>query len=192
MQTWISTILISIAIATLYGAVPSALAQKYLEYCVTCTSPDTSYRCVVEIGPDATVPAARGRLLCITKLAHSGDHESCSVGRKKQGPCPGKPKTVRVTRADGEALAPIGEAPQATPRAGQPAAAEGARLPAKPPDQREPQTVKDLAEQTLKASGKSSKQTGKAASDTATSTEKAIGNAISRTWRCVNSLFSDC
>lgn len=189
MKTRISAILISTALATLCGPAPWASAQ---EYCVICTSPEANYRCIVESAPDTAVPAARGRLLCITELARSGNHASCSVGRTTAGPCTGETRTVMFTRAADEALPPIGEAPQETTRPGEPAAAEGAPLEPEPPSSAPPQTVEELAKQTVEASGKGLKQAGKAVTDTAESTGKAVGNAVSKTWKCVTSLFSDC
>jgi hypothetical protein len=55
-----------------------------------------------------------------------------------------------------------------------------------------PQTVEELAKQTVEASGKGLKQAGEAVGDTAKSTGEAVGNALSKTWKCMSSLFSDC
>jgi hypothetical protein len=188
MLTRISAILISSALA-LCGAVPLASAQ---EYCVVCTSPEANYRCIVESAPDTAVPAARGQLLCITELARSGNHASCSVGRTSAGPCTGETRTVMFTRAADEALPPIGEPPQETTQAGEPARAVGAPVPPEPPVDEPPQTVEELAKETVEASGKGLKKAGEAVTDTAKSTGKAVGSAVSKTWKCVTSLFSDC
>ena len=78
--------------ALLLAALPSgAFAQ---DYCVTCTGPDAKYHCV--IGGDASVAArsSRGQMLCITQLAQSGGHASCSVSRTTTEPCEGKLRTV--------------------------------------------------------------------------------------------------
>ena len=61
---------------------------------MTCTGPDAKYHCV--IGGDASVAArsSRGQMLCITQLAQSGGHASCSVSRTTTEPCEGKLRTV--------------------------------------------------------------------------------------------------
>lgn len=71
------------------------------EYCVSCSGPEAQYRCAVE-GQAAADPGAR--LLCITSLAKSGGHQSCTIDRKSAPPCPGELKVI---------AAPQGYAPDA-------------------------------------------------------------------------------
>ncbi|MEI9901732.1 MAG: hypothetical protein WDN31_18335 [Hyphomicrobium sp.] len=182
------------------GLSASAAAQ---EYCVTCTGPDVSYRCLV--GGDAS-PAARsskGQFLCITELAKAGGHASCSAARGQATPCPGETRTVMFSLGDPsasplEATAPQPSgAPPPPPMSGI-APAPGHELPPvalPPPGQRpqepyappaetgaapaepKPNMVEDLAN-----------KTGKAVSDTG----KAVGGAVKKSWDCVTSLFGDC
>jgi hypothetical protein len=189
MQTRISLVLISTALTTLCGAVPFASAQ---EYCVTCMSPAASYRCIVESKPGAPAPATRAQLLCITELARSGNHASCSVGRTTTEPCTGETRTVMFTGAANEALPPIGDHPQETAQPRQPAAAGDGQMPPESPAAEPPKTVEELAKQTVEASGEGLKKAGEAVTDTAKSTGNAVGNAVSKTWKCVTSLFGDC
>jgi hypothetical protein len=180
-------------------ALPSgAMAQ---EYCVTCTGPDASYRCV--IGGDAP-PAARssrGQFLCITELAKAGGHASCSAARGQATPCPGETRTVMFSLADPGPGSPPIEAtipqPPAQPPSPGMSYAPGQDLPpvalppaehapALPPPQDtgtaaapqpKPTVVEDLAN-----------KTGKAVSDTG----KAVGGAVKKSWDCVASLFGNC
>ncbi len=81
----------------LWALLTGAAAQ---EFCVTCSGPDATYRCV--IGGEATVAArnSRGQFLCITELAKAGGHKSCSAARGQATPCPGETRTVMFTVGD--------------------------------------------------------------------------------------------
>lgn len=81
------------------AAVPATAA----EYCVSCSGPDASYRC--EIGGNAT--DARAWLQCITELAKSGGHDSCSVDRNAPSPCPGIHKVLTPPEGAVPALPPV-------------------------------------------------------------------------------------
>ncbi len=189
---------IRISAALLLAACGLVLPASAQEYCVTCSGPDAKYRCIIEGNASAAARSSRGQLLCITELAKSGNHESCSVGRTTGEPCKGEPRTVMFTSAAEAALPPLGETPpSSTPpetespalAAGQPAPPEA---PTAAPTNAPPQTVEELAKQTVAASGKGLKKAGEAVTDTAKSTGSAVGNAVSKTWKCMTSLFSDC
>jgi hypothetical protein len=201
MRPRICATLLSATLAfVMCGLAVQASAQ---EYCVTCTGPDAKYRCA--IGGDAT-PAARtsrGQLLCITELARTGHHASCSVGRTAEAPCEGEPRTVMFpSAADG--APPLLMRPQPGIIGAQPGPAEpqpattgaqdstAAGQPAEPAAEAPPKTVEELAKQTVQASGNGLKKAGEAVGDTAKSTGQAVGNAISKSWKCMTSLFSDC
>jgi len=164
------------------------------EYCVTCTGPDATYRCTIASEAGVAVPPSRGQLLCITKLAQTGNHASCSVGRTTAGPCDGEPRTVMYTSAAEIALPPIGVPQPGAVETESPGLAVEEPPPPAPqtPDEAPPQTVEELAKQTVEASGKGLKKAGEAVSDGAKSTGEAVGNAVSKTWKCMTSLFSDC
>jgi hypothetical protein len=174
-------------------------AAQAQEYCVSCTGPDAMYRCVLEGGPGVAPPASRAQLLCITELARSGGHASCSVGRATGEQCLGEPRTVvlpaspepgigqPINAAQPQPLAPLGE--PGTTAAG--TTVEG--QPSPDPDAAgdgdvEPSAAAKIAKQTVDASNAGLKKAGEAVNDTATS----AGNAAKKTWNCVTSLFSDC
>jgi hypothetical protein len=186
MRARITSALVALVVC---GLAPSTRAE---EYCVTCTGPDAKYRCI--IGGNAREPASRGQLLCITELAQSGNHESCSVGRTQNAPCDGQPRTVMFTSAAEAALPHMAEPPPALdqPKAEGPPLAVGEPPPAGAPSQAPPKTVEELAKQTVVSSGNGLKKAGEAVTNTAKSTGQAVGNAVSKTWRCMTSLFSDC
>jgi len=165
------------------------------EFCVSCSGPEASYRCL--IGGEASISArsSRGQFLCITELAKAGGHASCSATRGQATPCPGETRTVMFSLADPggaqEGMAPAVEiSPPPTTGAGlapmelpppamhqEPAAAPPPVTEHAPPAEEKPNAVEDLA-------GK----TGKAVSDTG----KAVGKAVKKSWDCVTSLFGDC
>jgi hypothetical protein len=181
------------AVLTLFvcGLTVQASAQ---EYCVTCTGPPAIYRCTIASEAGTAVPPSRSQLLCITELAQTGNHESCSVGRTAAEPCLGEPRTVMFTGAAEAALPPIGGPPPEAPypAADSPALAEGQDAPPDAPAESPPQTVEELAKQTAKSTGEGLEKAGDAVGDTAKSTGEAVGNAVSKTWKCMTSLFSDC
>jgi hypothetical protein len=173
---------------TLAAQICSAGAE---EYCVTCTEPDTKYRCIVTgAAPDGH--AQRGQLLCITEIAKVGEHASCSVGAVNAGPCPGNLRTVTVTAETPlPPAAPVEAAAPAEPPAETATAPSPGPAPA-PPAEEPPKTVEELAKKTVQSSGEGIKQAGKAVTDTAQSAGNAVGNAMKKTWNCVSSFFGDC
>ena len=201
--------LIPLAAALLtLASTEAAVAQ---EYCVTCTGPDATYRCL--IGNEATGAArsSRGQFLCITELAKAGGHASCSAARGQATPCPGETRTVMFTLGDPEASPLETGTPQPMPASPPPSAAAppapamapGTSQPlapvAVPP---EPQPAQGPPQQTVDAPDgsepqpqhnpnaveKLADQTGKAVSDTG----KAVGHAVKKSWDCVTSFFGDC
>jgi hypothetical protein len=167
------------------------------EFCVTCTAPDATYRCV--IGGDATAAArsSRGQLLCITELAQSGHHASCSAARGQATPCPGETRTVMFPAGDDLGSPPLVEAPAAptAPSVGiapPPAAAGPGQQQAQPPSPHEPQAIQAPTEAQPKTVEELAKKTGEAVTDTAQSAGNAVGNAMKKTWTCITSLFGNC
>jgi hypothetical protein len=180
----------------LWALLTGAAAQ---EFCVTCSGPDATYRCV--IGGEATASArnSRGQFLCITELAKAGGHKSCSAARGQATPCPGETRTVVFTVGDPgasplEQLPPdgaTGMAPlapvQIAPPVPQPVSPPGTQQaqPQPPADtgsapageQAKPNAVENFAN-----------KTGEAVNDTG----KAVGNAVKKSWDCVASLFGNC
>ena len=162
------------------------------EFCVVCAGPEASYRCLIGGNVHQATRIARGQFLCITELARSGGHTSCSASRAQATPCAGETRTV---------MFPPGELDNAP---SQPAATEVDPLPAPPPpaDAMSPPPLgpgEDAQHATNEehnapdpASSNPlenlSKKTGKAVQDTG----EAVGGAVKKTWDCVTSLFGDC
>jgi hypothetical protein len=165
--------------AVLCGLAATASAQ---EYCVTCSVPDAKYRCIIGGEPSPAGRGARGQLLCITELARSGGHTSCSVGRTTAEPCDGEMRTVLFPAA-ADPTAPVAEAQPGMVVEGAEAAGE-AQAPAEGP----PQTVEELAKKSMETSGEGLKKAGEAVSETA----QSASNVMKKTWNCLSSLFSDC
>lgn len=178
-----------------------AVAQ---EYCVTCTGPDATYRCLIGGEASAAARTSRGQFLCITELAKAGGHASCSAARGQATPCSGETRTVMFSLGDPaasplEATAPLppGQQPANPPPAVAAPLAPGQELPpvALPPPGQPPVPHQAPAETgTAPAEPKPNmvedlaNKTGKAVSDTG----KAVGGAVKKSWDCVASLFGDC
>lgn len=207
----------SAGLAVLGGLAARAHAQ---EYCVTCTEPPAKYRCIVGNGGLASERNQRSQMLCITELARSGNHKSCSVGAVTSAPCEGDQRTVMFPDAPGNAtpgaepppVAAVPPKPVYTPANGggytpenddpdyadlPPDGAPGEGQPPHPGDGQQaqpaqPKTVEDYAKKTVEASGQGLKKAGKAVTDTAESAGNAVGKAAKKTWDCLSSLFGDC
>ena len=169
------------------------------EFCVTCTGPDATYRCV--IGGDATAAArsSRGQFLCITELAKSGGHASCSAARAQSTPCPGEMRTVMFPAGADQGAPPLAEtpaplSPPMTPTDGAAPAPTAAPVQqqAQPPMPHEPQAVEAPTDGQPKSVEELAKKTGEAVTDSAQSAGNAVTNAVKKTWTCVTSLFGDC
>ena len=190
--TTISTFLAALLLA---GMASAAAAQ---DYCVTCTGPDAKYRCIIGGDASAAARSSRGQMLCITQLAQSGGHASCSVSRTTTEPCEGKVKTVMFpadepgTQPVTETLAPATPPPPAAmPPGAPPALTDGAPPPPTAPQQA-PGTVGEFASKTAQDSADGLKKAGDAVTNTVDKTGKAIGHAASKTWKCLSSFFGDC
>ena len=178
---------ISAALAPLVFCGLASLASAQ-EYCVACTGPAAQYRCRIGGDPSVAARTSRGQLLCITELAKIGPHASCSVGRTTSEECVGEPRTVMFPSTNDPEAAPVTDwQPEATQVTAAPAAEQ---VPAEPetPSEAPPQTVEELAKQTVTASGEGLKKAGKAVTDAA----QSAGNVVTKTWNCLSSLFSDC
>jgi hypothetical protein len=210
---------LAIAMATL-TAIALAQSAAATEYCVVCAGPETTYRCQVEGAPaggQETDP--RLQLLCISQLAKAGHHDNCSINRKPADPSSGETCAgeLRIIAAPSSPLP--GAVPAATavdapgvPQPRPPLGAEAQPDPSHelPPDEahteKVPQTMEELAGQTVKNSKENLQKAGDAIGGTGTAIaggakqagEKigdaggAVGNAAKKTWNCLTSLFNDC
>jgi len=160
------------------------------EYCVVCFDPPARYRCVVGSDPGTAPSPSRAQFVCITELARTGQHASCAVGRTSTEPCDGDVQSVFVPSTSGAPLPPAMQAQEPVAPSPAPPDETTAEVPGEPPPASDapPETVEELAKQTVEASGKGLKKAGEAVNETA----KSAGNAVSKTWKCLSSLFSDC
>jgi hypothetical protein len=217
---------LAIAMATLTAA---ALAQSAAatEYCVVCAGPETTYRCQVEGTPaDGQETDPRLQLLCISQLAKAGQHDNCSINRKPAETCTGELKIIAAPNAPLPGASPAttgADAPGATPYAPIGAGTQRQSGTLQPSDlapnnpahetstdeahtEKVPQTMEELAGQTVKNSKENLQKAGDAIGGTGNAIaggakqagEKigdaggAVGNAAKKTWNCLTSLFSDC
>jgi hypothetical protein len=150
------------------GMAAPASAQ---EYCVICSAPEAKYRCSIGGEPSITAGASRGQLLCITELARTGGHASCSVGRNTSDPCEGEPRTVMFP--DTGAPAPVVETEPASP---QPQGWSAEPTPAAPETGAAPPPTPEPTAPPQEEQGSGN----------------PLGNAMQKSWDCVSSLFSDC
>ena len=106
------------------------------------------------------------------------------------GACDGDVQSVFVPSTSGAPLPPAMQTQEPVAPSPAPPGETTAQEPGEPPPASDapPETVEELAKQTVEASGKGLKKAGEAVSDTA----KSAGDAVSKTWKCLSSLFSDC
>lgn len=193
----------------LAGAVSAAAtaAARGAEFCVTCEGPPAQYACQFD-ATQASLNDSPLKLLCITELAKSGPHASCSVDRAQTPPCAGQVRHLALpegfeaaTPESGLAAPPPGDAqPVASPSGGQPAAAapgqQGApqteptapslsrdtdRAGAAPAEEGPPKTVKDMVTKGAKSTGEALEKTGEALEKTgeaASDAAKKTGSAL--------------
>ncbi|MFA5948869.1 MAG: hypothetical protein WC807_01155 [Hyphomicrobium sp.] len=188
-------------IATNQG--PSAVAE---EYCVNCAGPAAIYRCTIQGTADGRGADPRHQLLCIGELAKTGKHETCTVSKSAPFPCPGE---LKVVAAPPNTL-PTGPAPQVAA----PAPPTSSPVPASPTDvpaadaaapapqegpAKVPQTVEELAGQTVKSTKEGLEKAGEAVGGSAKkageqigSAGNVVGDAAKKTWNCLTSLLKDC
>ena len=187
---------LGIALATAFLAAGLSGSAIAAEYCVTCEGPPALYRCVVDGTPEGPGTDSRASLHCISEMARQGQHERCAVSRGAPFPCPGLTALVQpqlgAEPPTGHATVPY---PDPQPPAGtspahdiEGAEADTAEAPVEAPANRVPQTMEELAGQTVKSSKQGLEKAGKVVSQTGS----AIGTAATNTWTCITSLFTSC
>ncbi len=180
------------------------------EFCVTCAGPDAHYACSLEGAADISNDAGL-KLYCITELAKSGQHDSCSVDRTEAKPCAGTVKVLAIP--DGMATAPqpsasVTDVPKTTPPTAasvspsnsvSPAAGKIGDASATTGPEAQPKTVQELVEKSTGDAGKTLQKGGDAVVDTAKATGgvldkagKAVGDSAKKTWTCITSFFGNC
>lgn len=189
-------VMTAMAIAVANPSLPAA-AQ---EYCVACTGPDATYRCVIE---QAVPTGMTLKMLCVGTLAREGGHDTCAIRGGTVFDCNGAIRRVDArAAASGLSRLPLGpsegDAPQAPakavatpgsegpPRSAPPPASE---LPAKPGSDQKARPASAAPEQTMEQVAKEMARSSGATVDKAA---HAIGTAAGRTWRCVTTFFKSC
>lgn len=173
------------------------------EICVVCNEPAASYRCGFEGEAAAPASGAGFQLLCIKELALRGGHKSCTIDRARAtGPCVGT-LVALPNPADGVAAAGTSTSAVTTP----PRTATGSVPVPVPEPAAVPEPVKDQPPATVEAMTKASVEQSKKDWEKANTTVKettveagqdlkkagnAVGNAVTKSWDCVVSLFSSC
>jgi hypothetical protein len=172
-----------VAGAALLATIAITTDASAQEYCVTCSEPSATYRCVVT---DARPGLSQSlQLVCLQALARDGQHSSCAV---KRG--------VTVFECDAPVKRISAGQPAAVPVPGA-AAGPGASagpvvlVPVPPPaadPNAPPKTLLEAAQRAKDASDQQWKQSGENA--------KAAGNATAgffkKTFECFGSLFTRC
>lgn len=160
------------------------------ETCVVCSGPAAVYRCTIEksekLSRFGLMADKAIQTVCIKELARTGGHATCAV-RREAGPvvCDGVQREIPLASLlDANRVAPPTATPAPTPAAVANPAPAAAPAPAvvaaqKPAEAKDgpPRTMQELAERTGE---KSKKQF------------ESVGDAASRTWDCMVSLFKKC
>lgn len=165
-----SVLISSLAVAGLMlGAAPAGAE----EICIVCEEPRTIYRCAAQDGVTRAGDVRLG-LACITEIARSGGHSSCSVSRRQPGTCQGALRSVAVGGLPPAVLGPPPKeaaAPAMPPQAG----------PESKTKSGPPATVAELAKRTAETSKEQLKKAG-----------DGVSGAAKKTWRCLSTFFKDC
>lgn len=165
----------------------TAWAAQAQEVCVVCTGPAAVYRCTVEkseklarfgIAADKAV-----QQVCVKELVRQSGHATCAVRRDSDTTvCDGVPRMIPLASLLAEPPAkapPAGAAkPEVKAATPPPPAAPATGTAAAPPaNDGPPRTVEEMAKRT----GEKSK-----------AQLKDAGNAATKTWHCLSSLFTNC
>jgi hypothetical protein len=189
----------------------SVVSAGATEICVKCTGPDASYACIVKASSAGMMDTA-AKLYCITALAKSGPHASCSIDRNTTPPCQGERKELPLPSAIEGALgepspdpsAPAANAPVPSPGTAPSAPPLNGAAPAEQPPSGSlanvpPKTVQEMVEKSAQSAGdditQSQKSAGDAAKTAGTALQKAgsaVGAAAKASWKCLSSFFSNC
>jgi hypothetical protein len=160
------------------------------EVCVACKGPDRGYRCTVKDGD--RVKHVRGaqkgiEFLCLSELARAGGHESCRVSTGYSGPCIGHPYEIDVAQVVRDNVV-LGRPPEVDAGAAGAAVAVPAKPQATPAKKGPPETLEQLARETLE---KSKNQLSNA-DESVRKAGGAVTGAMKQTWECIASFFKRC
>lgn len=96
-STWAVAACFGIAIAAIATAIPTSVNASVAEFCVTCKTPNASYRCRLE-GSGVTQSDAF-KLYCVVRTSKEGNHAACTAKTNRK--CAG---VVKVYTYDGPTL----------------------------------------------------------------------------------------
>ena len=148
---------------------------------MSCEGPSAVYRCVLEgIGPEQAQPL---KVVCVSTLARTYNHATCSVKGGTVFDCNGPVKHINAQ----------GKVPAASDGS-KPDPVVLADPPKEPvtPDNEPPKTVEEMAKRMNKSTSEGVKKTGTAVGDAFKKTGDAIGGAMQKTWTCMTTLFKTC
>lgn len=154
------------------------------EFCVTCEGPEAHYACTFD-GTSAGPGDAGLKLYCITELAKSGKHASCSVDRTEATPCAGDVKVLAMpeglspppqTANSPESNTPAADTATSSPPSAKTGPENANALPEAPP-----KTVQEMVEKGTASAGKTLEKGG----DTIVETAKSTGGAIDKAGKTV-------
>lgn len=187
------------------------------EVCVSCSEPRAVYRCMLDSSLADVSFRGRGRALefvCITEIAKRAPHGRCSVSRDHGQICLGQdfvlsPATLgaddgtqmgAAVRDKGDS-SEYGVAPPVPPvgTAAKPATIPREKEPRRSSAGGPPETLEELARDTvdtskrqIKDAGRAVDRTVKSAGETIEQAGSSVGRAAEKTWRCLTSLLSRC
>lgn len=199
-----ATLAAIVAAAIAWATSAGVAAAQATEVCVECAEPEKTYVCQIE--KSEKVASFRAGLqalqyLCVSELARIGPHARCKARRNADN-CLGTIHTVSIAearRALSGALAPDaptepaaekpqgGSGPVPGKATGRPQAVTAVQptplqpTPVPSDKSQPPRTMQELAERTLDASGKQAKDAG-----------DAVTTGVSKTWKCIVTLFQKC
>lgn len=158
-----------------------SVATQAQEFCITCTAPTATYRCVIEKSlPTGGIPL---KDLCVATLTREGRHANCRVRGGTVFDCVGPIKRVSDPAAKASTPPSLTSVPGTAVAPARPEQGDAApRSPDAPPaDQGPPRTLEEMARRMGKSSGDG---LGKAGT--------AVEDAAKKSWGCLSTFFKEC
>ncbi len=171
------------------GAMPCAFAATATAsfghtVCVRCSGPEAVYSC--DTGDDLRAPERSAGLFCASRIARDYGHESCATQRGSAD-CGGQRVRYDYPEHSDPAIKTNKESDSSE---------SNSDIAFR---KREPETLRELATDTIETSKNTIKKTGenigeagKATRDAIKDAGEAIGTATQKTLRCLGSALNDC
>lgn len=167
-----------VALIAAWAAAAPALAS---EYCVACSAPQASYRCLTDDGNSGAGRDFRDGMLCVQQIARTSQHQSCAIDRQDTPPCDGEVRNVS-TRDLSEPQGQVQEQGQGP--------ASAATAPKSPTGT--PQAAQPLPELVDKRGGAASQATPEPQPPADAQDAGDSKGTLEKTWDCMSSLFKKC